>query len=69
MCASPWADLVDGLMDPKLGSGGYIKMSTKMELPLRIGVKRPVGDKPPSSAGAKAAKGIGGMFNLFGSAG
>tara|TARA_B100000795_G_scaffold209874_1_gene163439 strand:+ start:246 stop:416 length:171 start_codon:yes stop_codon:yes gene_type:complete len=56
-------------MDPKLGSGGYIKMSTKMELPLRIGVKRPVGDKPPSSAGAKAAKGIGGMFNLFGSAG
>lgn len=58
-------DLVDGL----IAFGGYIKMSKQLELPIRIGVKRPAGDVPPPSAGAAAAKTIGGLFNLFGNSG
>ena len=55
-------DLVDGL----IAFGGYIKMSEQLELPIRIGVERPAGDAPAPSAGADAAKTIGGLFNLFG---
>jgi len=55
-------DLVDGL----IAFGGYIKMSKQLELPIRIGVERPAGEVPAPSAGAAAAKTIGGLFNLFG---